>query len=463
MSSSERPEEWSRLLNGLADDCLTGEQERRLAELCRSDVKFRREYVAFCQLVTMLAWQSSADITPLPGRSSPIPGIDLTTPSSGPGNARSKTVRSMRTGWAIFIVSALLVVFGFLWLGRNPSSDNSLGRITSVVGRVEVTRGNQAPVTILAEGVGQNSWALQAQDRLRIEHDGMATLTLADLTEIDLRPDTRLALSKDRGVRLDLLRGGLKARVTPQRAGDSLKIVTPHAEVGILGTELELFATPTQTEVGVVEGRVRVTRTSDGASAEVSAAQILTVAETGGLSVSRWPQPPDEWSEDFERGQPPGWTGRLVRDGLPERSRGAIRAVLTLGPRGAGREIRSPVEEDGLFAWHADTVLHLTFKVQPPAWFHVYLLALDCSRPESSLTCRVVKPDLWQTLPGEWRTISLPLSEFQVVSGGPDEPALGRIPVQIVLSGGGDSAGVEIDRVWVDRSDSPAGRGTTEE
>lgn len=54
------------------------------------------------------------------------------------------------------------------------------------------------------------------------------------------------------------MRGGLKARVTPQRAGDSLKIVTPHAEVGILGTELELFATPTQTEVGVVEGRARL-------------------------------------------------------------------------------------------------------------------------------------------------------------------------------------------------------------
>ncbi len=458
MSPSEWPEEWSILLNGLADDCLTGEQERRLAELWRSDVAFRREYVVFCQLVTMLAWQSSADTTPLPGRLSPVPGSGLTIPTPGPAITRSRTVRSLLTRWTILIASALLVASGIYWLGRNPSSDIPLGRITSVVGRVEVTRGNQAPVAILAEGVGQNSWVLQAQDRLRIEHDGVATLTLSDLTEIDLRPDTRLALSKDRGVRLELMRGGLKARVTPQRSGDSLKIVTPHAEVGILGTELELLTTPTQTEVGVVEGRVHVTRNSDGASAEVSAAQILSVAETGGLSVSRWLQPPDEWSEDFELGLPRGWTGSFVRDGLPEHPRGAIRAVLTSGARGVSREIRSPAEEDGLFAWHADTVLHLTFKVQPPDWFHVYLLARDCSPPQSSLTCRVVKPDLWQTLPGEWRTISLPLSEFHVVSGGPDEPALGRIPVQIVFSGGGDSAGVEIDRMWVDRRDSPARR-----
>lgn len=57
MTSFQQPEEWSILLNAVADDTLTGEQEQRFVELLRSEADFRGEYVRFCQLLTQLQWK----------------------------------------------------------------------------------------------------------------------------------------------------------------------------------------------------------------------------------------------------------------------------------------------------------------------------------------------------------------------------------------------------------------------
>lgn len=57
MTFFRQPKEWSILLNAVADDTLTGEQEQRFVELLRSEADFRGEYVRFCQLLTQLQWK----------------------------------------------------------------------------------------------------------------------------------------------------------------------------------------------------------------------------------------------------------------------------------------------------------------------------------------------------------------------------------------------------------------------
>jgi hypothetical protein len=63
-----------------------------------------------------------------------------------------------------------------------------------------------------------------------------------------------------------------------------------------------------------------------------------------------------------------------------------------------------------------------------------------------------VKPDLWQSKPGEWRTVSIPLSEFHLAKFDETEATLARICTHIAFSGSQDLAGVVLDRVAVDRS-----------
>jgi hypothetical protein len=227
--------------------------------------------------------------------------------------------------------------------------------------------------------------------------------------------------------------------------------VTPQASVRVLGTELELMVTVQRTEVAVFEGKVRVTRPADGASAELTAGQFLPVEELGALAVLDWPAPPSVWSEDFESGLPTGWTGRLVREGLPTGSRGALEGVAAAGAPGLQMVAGSPVVERGLFAWHADSVLHVTFRVQPPSWFHVCLFTRTYSRGEPLVAWCRIDPELWRVQAGEWRTVDIPLSEFHWTGSVRPETTLGRIPLRMAFMGPGDLPGVVIDSLRVDR------------
>lgn len=450
MKHSNLPDEWSELLNGMADNTLSGEQEQRLAELLRTDIEFRQEYVRFCQLISLLTWQSAA-------------GPTVVQPSAPTASIHGQDKRSCSAwGWrktvAVAIV-AVMVVGGLVWQGRLLPGNNSLGTLADVVGRVGITRGDAAPIWIDAQEHGQAEWRLNSGDGVQTDRLSSAKLILSDQTEIQIDPETDLALTVGAGLIVELTQGHVSASVTPQQPGQSLTFVTGLSEVRVLGTKLEILAAVKRTEVAVASGRVRVTRPRDGSWADVGTSQFLSVAETGDLSVIDLPQPLDEWNEDFEQGLPSGWTGGSVRDDLPENSRGAAGAVSVSHPGSRMLEIGSPTREEGLFAWHADSVLHFTFRVRPPEWFHVYLFARSYCEPPVLFTYCLVKPELWQTAAGEWRTVSIPLSEFHSVTSGRDEATLGRIPVRLVFSGQGGATGVEIDRVWIDRSGANADDG----
>lgn len=431
-------EEWSILLNGMADELLSAEQEQRLVELLRIDAGFRREYVRFCQLLTQLHWQLSAE-----------PAASQHPVNRGVPN---NSTRSSRTGWLSWMAGATVLAFAVAWLSWWHSADDAPGRVVRVSGRVGVVRSG-APIWLRPEDIQDTPQPLQRGDRVQTGRGGSALLVLADGTEIRIRPKTEVVLFPDPQGGIDLPFGSISANVTPQSPSDPLTFFTPDGEVRVLGTELELLSTPAHSEVAVTEGRVRVTRNSDGSTVEVSMRQFLSVAGSGPLSVVDWPWPPNTWDVDFEQGLPRGWTGRMVHDALPESSRGAVAAVPE--PRGQNPEfsIRSPIVPSGLFCWHDDSVLQLTFKVQPPGWFHIYLFARTYAQPQSSLAYCCVKPDLWQTRPGQWRTVSIPLSEFRLQTYVQGAPTLGRIPMQIAFSGESESVGFMIDRIQVIRGE----------
>ena len=89
---------------------------------------------------------------------------------------------------------------------------------------------------------------------------GATTITLRDGAEV-------VVLDEDPKI-LELRAGEIEADVAPQKAPMVLR--TPQAEAVVLGTKFTLSAT----RLEVTEGRVRLTRSADGAAVEVAAGQV---------------------------------------------------------------------------------------------------------------------------------------------------------------------------------------------
>ena len=85
--------------------------------------------------------------------------------------------------------------------------------------------------------------------------------------------------------RILLDRGTMFADVTHQAAGRSIVFVTPHAEARVLGTRLTLSVTDKASRLDVEQGRVRLTRTRDGASVEVPAGMYAASEPDGELRL----------------------------------------------------------------------------------------------------------------------------------------------------------------------------------
>ena len=166
--------------------------------------------------------------------------------------------------------------------------------------------------------------------------DASAVLRLADGTRLDLASDTRIdpITSRD-GKKFDLIQGVLSADVKKQPPGQALVVATPHAEARVLGTKFTLTVKGDATRLDVQEGRVRLTRLSDGAFTDVSPG-FFAVAAPGPRPAAKkiaLPNPKLLLSEDFDNAV--GFDGRwqLLADGFPATVRGKLE--IDLSPRPA--------------------------------------------------------------------------------------------------------------------------------
>jgi hypothetical protein len=164
--------------------------------------------------------------------------------------------------------------------------------------------------------------------------DATAVLRLTDGTRLELASDTRIdpILSRE-GKRVDLAQGILSADVKKQPPGQALVIATPHGEARVLGTKFTLTVRGDATRLDVQEGRVRLTRLSDGAFTDV-AAGYFSVAGPGPRPAAKKIAPPAPkllLNEDFENAAGVDGRWQLLADGFPTTSRG--RLEIDLSPR----------------------------------------------------------------------------------------------------------------------------------
>ena len=109
--------------------------------------------------------------------------------------------------------------------------------------------------------------------------------------------------------------------------------------------------------------------------------------------------------------------GRFVTEGLPRGSKGGVAAVrATRTGEEDFFEIASPeVWQHGLFAFHPDSHLHVTYKMDRPNWVNVFVIARGAgpngrARRQLPVQRRRV---LRAARPGQWRTVSIPLAKLR--------------------------------------------------
>jgi hypothetical protein len=226
-------------------------------------------------------------------------------------------------------------------------------------------------------------------------------------------------------------------------------LATPVAQVEVLGTELLVEALAYRTQLSVTEGRVRMSRLSDGMVIEVGSGEFGEFEGQRKPLVQQIPNLAVAWDADFESGLPLGWAGERVTDGLPEKSRGAVRSVLEEREDGTFYLIRSnEAWVRGLFAVRKESHLHVTYKMENPDWINVLLVTRTSNPHNPQHSGNYLFNEVPLAAPGQWQTLSIPLAKFKRIHAG--EELLDRVvPYLLTFSAPAPDRGLVIDRVWV--------------
>ncbi|MFZ5832509.1 MAG: FecR domain-containing protein, partial [Planctomycetota bacterium] len=384
-------------------------------------------------------------------------------PTAGPALAPRATGRWPRY-WVILAaasVAALLMASAWYVQTREQGGRASpeVGRIVRVEGQVTVEVDGRARVAT------EGSRLLEGETLHTRGMASVALLTLDDGTQVDLAGETRMECTRQGTQKQVRVREGqIGARVVRQPASAPLKILTPSAEILVLGTSLTLSADAQGAELGVHRGRVRLTRVSDGRTIEVAGGQYAVASPRVELVARPLPQAPDRWSADFEAGLPEQWRyGQWIGSGLPEGSFGAVRATRQSALDGSLVEhYRVTPPKDwtrGLFRIDDDTYLNFTYTMERPGWLSIMMGIRSDSPAPAHAGNFELQDSSWSSIePGQWQTVSIPLTAFRRCVRGMayndcplDPPPVGSAAYLFWFTTGESDRGLMIDRIWISR------------
>jgi hypothetical protein len=160
----------------------------------------------------------------------------------------------------------------------------------SVMGQpvLQVTQASSVTVERAEQSISlSHRTALLPNDLLTLTGTNAAVITYApEQTTLRLAPGATLKLlGGSWSKRLELRLGGIDADVAPQRPFRPMVLRTPQAEARVLGTRFTLASDTNGTRLEVFQGRVRLTRLSDGKLVNVGAGNYAVAAANYELSA----------------------------------------------------------------------------------------------------------------------------------------------------------------------------------
>jgi len=150
---------------------------------------------------------------------------------------------------------------------------------------------------------------------------------------------------------------------------------------------------------------------------------------------------------DFTNGLPDQWEkGKLVSDGLPADSKGAVTAAAP------GDDIQANLAwVDGHFTVEDNLYFNYRAMIGQPQWYQLFVFCKARGPEAKDMTLYESKPPVDEAKAGEWHVISVPLTDFKGTTG-PNQgksPQAGEVCWTYFWGFQGRDLGMVIDRIWV--------------
>lgn len=189
---------------------------------------------------------------------------------------KAKTYRARGSNWGVplGIAALLALVLGvYAVIQPRKAPVEAVATIVSVEGSaVRVVDGTHEPLTARME--------LAAGDTLQTNLSGEFEFAYPDGTRVAVNPGAtvRLQPTGSIGKTIFVTSGAISARVKPQPANAPMKLLSPHAEARVVGTELLLDVRKGSTRLDVTEGKVHILALESQKSIDVDAGKYAVAA-----------------------------------------------------------------------------------------------------------------------------------------------------------------------------------------
>lgn len=289
--------ELGRLITLLHEDAISPDELERLEGLLRNNHEAQDFYHRYIALEVELGRSAdlpttgpirgpSGELGPEGGERRPVVAESLPGPSTLPfvKPPSRRRLASLLIGAAAAAAGVLVAWTLNAWKPTVPDRPDPIE--PAIVARLAELHGDVKVQFAAGEGVSAVAGqALVAGQTILIGgEESFAIVQYLDSTSLELHADTAVTLSDGR---IALARGLLRAKVARQPKGTPLVVTTPHAEIRVLGTKLTAAIAPQATRVELEEGRVQLTRQSDGEILDVQAGSWTVVSRTSEALRSR--------------------------------------------------------------------------------------------------------------------------------------------------------------------------------
>jgi ferric-dicitrate binding protein FerR (iron transport regulator) len=283
----------------------------------------------------------------------------------------------------------------------------------------------------------------------------MAKVRFADGTRIVLSGPAEVEFGEQQGKRVRVRHGKLNAEVSKQPAGQPMQVLTPTADLLVVGTAFSVDVQARTTGLNVTEGLVRMRRLADGTEAEVRPGQRLVCSLDPSVKlVPHFAVPASpRWTADFST-QPERLNGVWIVPS-PEYPKGALGSqplVAKKFPDGRVTIHHGIILESstGLALLVPESIIRLRLRTKQDAALQL-IVGLHRGRGEyagnfelSPIPCRASED-------GKWQDFSFPLSKFLFTQ--PKFPALPAESTlaKIILTTFQADAGLELLEMEISR------------
>ena len=466
MDTPEQREELTRLISRLLDeDTLTTEERTRLNDALMASPEARQLYMQYIDMQLEFACLVEPEFLSEEKLASAVKNnaipleesIANDGASSDEGSWSRDVITTPRKRWPEFAAAAAaaVLIIGFALKNiEGPSTYPTVGLVENATGDVHFSGADEGDET---EDVAPGIEVKANQTLVTKGNKSSAVFVFEDGTSVVVAGDTRIT-TEDGAKHVDVQNGAVAASVNPQPVGKPLVVSTPIADIEVVGTRFSVNHHAELTDLAVTQGAVILRRHSDGSSIKVEAGQRVFAEPSGRLRAENLPTLASSWRADFENLQrhPNCQIGELTRDGLPDGSKGGLRASRVEEPDQPGTfteqvAFGTPWAE-GLVLAREKTHLHLRYKLTKPGPLQVQIdTRTDGPKPQlASYHFDRFAP----ASPDEWIEASIPLNQFRNPKDPNDHTMAGEIPLNLLVVAPQDESGLVIDGLHLNASGS---------